>query len=571
MNRLASRRGAALAAAFLLAVLPAFAGHAGEATKAKRHMVAAANPLAVEAGLAMLRRGGSAIDAAIAAQMVLNLVEPQSSGIGGGAFIVYYNARTRTTTTFDGRETAPRAAKPERFLGPDGKPVNFVQAVVGGLSVGTPGLLRALERAHAEYGQLEWSQLFEPAIELAERGFAVSPRLSKMLAEENFFDASPAARAYFYAPDGQPWPAGHVLKNPALARTLRQVAELGVDWFYRGEFAQHIVEAVAGAANPGDLSLDDLRSYRAEERAAVCGPYRVWVVCGMGPPSSGGLTVLQILGMLQRFDLKSMQPMSADSVHLIAEAMRLAYADRDVYIGDPDFIKVPAKGLIDPAYLAERGRAIVPGKAMDKAAPGEPPGRQAMDWGHDASPELPSTSHLSIVDTVGNAASMTTTIEAGFGSRVMVEGFLLNNELTDFSFTPLDGDKPVANRVEAHKRPRSSMSPSLVFDRDGKLVMVVGSPGGSAIINYVVKTLIGVLDWGLDIQKAIELPNFGNSNGPTELEMGTAAEALKPALEAMGHKVSVVEFTSGLHGIVLTPAGLIGGADPRREGVAEGD
>jgi len=560
------------AAVLSLTLAGAAPAHAAEPAAAKRQMAIAANPLAAEAGRQILRQGGSALDAAIAMQMVLNLVEPQSSGIGGGAFIVHYDAAARRTATYDGRETAPAAAKPDRFIGPDGKPLPFRQAVAGGLSVGVPGVLRALELAHKAHGKLEWAKLFEPAIRLSAQGFAVSPRLSILLGEEKALRDHPQARAYFYAPDGAPWPPGHVLKNPDLARTLEAVARGGADAFYRGETARRIAAAVKGAAkNPGDLTEADIAAYRAVERAPVCGPYRVWLVCGMGPPSSGGLTVLQILGMLQRFALKAMKPMSAEAVHVIAEAMRLAYADRGLYMADADFVKVPAKGLVDPAYLAGRAALIVPGNAFDKAEPGEPPGREARLWGRDASPELPSTSHLVAVDARGNAVSMTTTIEDGFGARLMVDGFLLNNELTDFSFQPTDNGKPVANRVEGRKRPRSSMSPTLVFDRGGRLVMAVGSPGGSAIINYVAKTVIGVLDWGLDIQAAIELPNFGSRGGAAELEKGTAAEALKPALEAMGHKVAAVTFTSGLHGIVLAPSGLWGGADPRREGVALGD
>lgn len=560
-------------ALFTLAV-PAPLGpvRAGEPATAKRHMVAAAHPLAVDAGLAMLRRGGSAIDAAVAVQMVLTLVEPQSSGLGGGAFIVHYSAAGKAATTYDGRETAPAAATPERFLGPDGKPLPFRQAVAGGLSVGVPGVLRALELAHKSHGKLAWADLFQPAIELARQGFPVSPRLSAALADEKALRDDAAARAYFYAPVGTAWPAGHVLKNPDLARTLDVVARGGADAFYRGPLAQRIAATVRGAAkNPGDLTEADLAAYRAKERPAVCGPYRVWVVCGMGPPSSGGLTVLQILGLVQRFDLKAMGPMSAEAVHVIAEAMRLAYADRGLYMADGDFVKVPVKGLVDPAYLSERAKLIAPGKAMEKVDPGEPPGREARLWGRDASPELPSTSHIAVVDASGNAATMTTTIEDAFGARLMVDGFLLNNELTDFSFRPVDDGKPVANRVEGLKRPRSSMSPTLVFDRDGKLLLALGSPGGSAIINYVAKALIGVLDWGLDVQAAIDLPNFGNRGGPTELEKGTSAEALKPALEAMGHKIAVIPFVSGLQGIALGNAGLAGGADPRREGVARGD
>ncbi|MCC7048482.1 MAG: gamma-glutamyltransferase [Alphaproteobacteria bacterium] len=547
------------------------------AVKAERFMLAAANPLAADAGAAMLRRGGSVIDAAIAAQLVLNLVEPQSSGIGGGAFILYYDAASRTTTSFDGRETAPAAARPDRFLGADGQPMKFMEAVIGGRSVGVPGLLRALELAHKLHGKLPWEALFQPAVELSAKGFAVSPRLNTLLAAEKALGKVEPANAYFYRPDGSPWPVGHILVNKPLAEVLGAIARDGADAFYRGDIARDIVATIALApANPGDMTMADLAGYRAVERPPVCGPYRIWVVCGMGPPSSGGLTVLQILGMLQEFDLKALKPLSAEAVHLMAEAMRLAYADRGLYMADADFVKVPAKGLVDPDYLTSRAALIQPGKAMAKAEPGQPPQKDTRvlpaDRGRDDSLELPSTSQISAVDAEGNAIAMTTTIEDQFGSRLMVHGFLLNNELTDFAFSPTDHGRPVANRIEARKRPRSSMSPTLVFDRDGRLVMTVGSPGGSAIINYVVKTIVAVLDWGMDIQQAIALANVGSRGGATELEKGTEAEALKPALEAMGHKVAVLEFTSGTQGIVRGAGGtLTGGADPRREGVARGD
>lgn len=546
------------------------------AARAAKFMVAAANPLAVDAGVAVLRQGGGAIDAAIAAQLVLNLVEPQSSGIGGGAFILHYDAASRTTTSYDGRETAPAAATADRFLGPDGKPMRFLEAAVGGRSVGVPGLLRALERAHRHHGRLPWETLFEPAIRLADKGFPVSPRLNALLAAEKALPGIEPANAYFYRPDGTPWPVGHVLANKPFAAVLDTIAREGADAFYKGDVARDIVATVTQApANPGDLTLADLAAYRAVERPPVCGPYRVWVVCGMGPPSSGGLTVLQILGMLQEFDLKALKPLSAEAVHLMAEAMRLAYADRALYMADADFVTVPVKGLIDPDYLKERAALIRPGRAMGKAAAGAPPQKDTRvapaGWGADDSLELPATSHISVVDAEGNAVAMTTTIEDQFGSRLMVHGFLLNNQLTDFAFSPTDGGRPVANRIEPRKRPRSSMAPALVFDREGRLVMALGSPGGSAIINYVVKTIVAVLDWGLDIQQAIALPNVGSRGGATELEKGTEAEALKPALEAMGHEVALVVFTSGTQGIVVGPGGLVGGADPRREGVARGD
>ena len=539
---------------------------------ARLDMVAAANPLAAEAGRAILRAGGSAIDAAITTQMVLNLVEPQSSGIGGGAFILYWSNADRRVQSFDGRETAPAAASPSRFLGADGKPLPFMTAVVGGKSVGVPGTLRALALAHARHGRLPWAKLFEPAIRLADQGFAISPRLHDMLAKETHLAAAEPARSYFYSDDGKPKPVGTVLRNPDLARVLRGIAENGPDFFYKGAIARDIVSTVAHAPGiPGDLTETDLARYRAKERPPVCGAYRRFRVCGMGPPSSGGVAVLQILGLLQRFDLGRMKPMSPDGFHLFAEASRLAYADRDRYLADSDFLPVPVQGLIDPAYLAGRSRLIDIGRDMGHADPGTPRTRHALLRGDNDGHDLPSTSHLSIVDRWGDAVAMTTTIENEFGSRLMVDGFLLNNELTDFSFQPEIDGKPVANRVEAGKRPRSSMAPTFVFGPDGKLLLVVGSPGGSEIINYVAETLIAVLDWGYDIQSAVSLLHVSNRNGPTEIEPGPGAEQLADTLRARGHTVVLRPFDSGLHAILRTREDLEGGADPRREGVALGD
>ena len=539
---------------------------AGTATK---DMVAAANPLAAQAGREILAAGGSAVDAAIAVQLVLNLVEPQSSGIGGGAFMVFWDGTTMTT--LDGREMAPAAAKPERFLGPDGKPMKFYDAVVGGRSVGVPGTVRLLETAHRNWGKLSWPQVIEPAARLAEDGFTISPRLNGLLTQEKFLQNDPVARAYFYEADGKPKAVGTVLKNPAFAKTLRTIADKGADAFYTGEIAQDIVTTVTGhPTNPGDMTLDDLKAYKVQERDAVCGPYRVYRICGMGPPSSGQVAVQQIMGVLETQDMASLKP-GPDAVHWIAEAGRLAYADRALFLADPAFVNVPVKGLTDPGYIKSRAGLVDPNKSMGKAKPGDPPFQKTFLWGPSEGVEF-GTSHISIVDRNGNAVSMTTTIEDGFGARLMTKsGFLLNNELTDFSFAATEDDKPIANRVEAGKRPRSSMAPTIVLDGSGKLYAVVGSPGGSLIINYVAKTLVGILDWKLDPQVAADLPNVGSRNGPTELEAGTEAEAWKAGLEAKGHEVKLIEQNSGIHVIVVTPAGLVGGADSRREGVAIGN
>lgn len=553
---------------------PAPEGATGRAVRttqeATRYMVAAANPLAAEAGREMLRAGGSAVDAAIAAQLVLNLVEPQSSGIGGGAFLVHWDARKREVDTLDGRETAPAAATPTRFMAADGKPMPFYTAVVGGRSVGVPGTPQLLGEAHERWGRLQWRRLFEPAIRLAENGFVVSPRLAGLLAQEKFLSSNPRAKALYY-PDGKPLEAGVTLKNPALARTFRVLAEQGPQAFYTGEIAEDIVATVQGhPTNPGDMTLGDLQRYRVVEREPVCGRYRAFRVCGMGPPSSGAVAVQQMLGVLEG------QPMArlrgADAAHWFAEAGRLAFADRALYLGDPAFVSVPVEGLIDPAYVKSRAALANPDRSMGKAKAGEPPMRKTDLLLAPSDGIEHGTSHISVVDAEMNAVSMTTTIEDGFGSRLLTEGgFLLNNELTDFNFAPTDDGKPVANRVEPGKRPRSSMAPTIVFDAFGRLYAVTGSPGGSQIIGFVGKTLVGLLDWKLDPQVAVDLPNMGSRNGPTELEAGTEAEAWKPALEAKGHEVKLLEMTSGIQAIVLAPGGFLGGADSRREGVAIGD
>jgi len=553
----------------LLLALAVPCAHAAE------YMVAAANPLAARAGLQILRDGGSALDAAIAVQMALNVVEPQSSGIGGGAFLLHWDAAANAISAYDGRETAPAAARPDRFLRPDGAPMGLGEAIASGRSVGVPGVLRMLKLAHERHGILPWHELFQPAIRLAEEGFEVSPRLHRLIAADPLLRHNAAARAFFFLPDGRALPAGTRLKNPELAEVLRRIADEGPDAFYAGDIAREIVAAAAAPdryGRAGDLATGDLANYRAIERDAVCGGYRGHRICGMPPPSSGGVGVLAMLGILERFPLARLRAGSAEFVHLFAEAGRLAYADRDHYVGDPDFVGVPTAGLVDPAYLRERSKLIRRGRSMGHAAPGTPPGARAA-LGADATVQAGGTSHLSIVDADGNAVAMTTSIESAFGSRLFVRGFLLNNELTDFSFAPGEPGRPAANRVEGGKRPRSAMAPTFVFarGRDDRLLLAAGSAGGPSIINYVAKLLVGVLDWKLGVQDAIAAPNVGSRNGDTELEQGSAAEALAPALRALGHPVSVHAMVSGSQAILVAPGGLQGGADPRREGVALGN
>lgn len=557
---------------------------------ASKHMAAAANPLAAAAGREMLRQGGSAIDAAIAMQAVLTLVEPQSSGIGGGALIVLWDGKN--VRTYDGRETAPAGATEKLFLQADGQPMPFTQAQIGGRSVGTPGVLRALELAHQKHGRLPWAKLFEPAIKLAEQGFAISPRLNQLIASDSSMQRSPDMMAYFMNADGSPKAVGTLLKNPALAAVLKRIANEGPDALYKGPIAEEIVAKVQGHKNPGSLSLNDLQGYKAKERAPLCTDYKRWQVCGMPPPSSGGIAVAQILGTLQaletrdpRFALAPLKPLKTtkpagiepapEAVHLISEAERLAYADRAQYVADTDFVPVPVKGLVDPAYLASRA-ALIGDRSMGTAKPGTPPGIQVA-YAPDRSPLRISTSQVVAVDDEGGAVSMTTTVEAAFGSHLMVQGFMLNNQMTDFSFIPEENGQKVANRVEPGKRPRSSMAPTLIFDRqNGEFLATVGSPGGSQIIEYVAKSTIGLLDWNLDPQAAISLPNFGSRNGPTELEQGQFSTALIQALKDKGHAVNEIDMTSGTQAIVRVKdaqgkASLAGGADPRREGEALGD
>ena len=566
----------------------------------KTFAIAAANPLAADAGYQILKAGGTAIDAAVAVQMVLSLVEPQSSGLGGGAFLLH--AHGNRVEAFDGRETAPAAVDENLFIGTNGKPLPFYEAVVGGRSVGTPGAVRMLEMAHQQYGRLPWARLFVPAIRLAENGFQVSARLNTLLKDDKYLRADPLAAAYFYRTDGSPVEVGSTLRNPALAEVLRQIAAGGSSALLGGPVARSIVSKVQShPTNPGKLALSDLAAYRPQKREPICLDYaareKAYRICGMPPPSSGAITVGQILGILGNTSAATL-PLasgmggvpgtvaptpSADWLHLYTEASRLAFADRAQYLGDPDFVQPPGgnwMSLLAPAYLSERAKLIQPaGPSMKTAQPGAP---GAFKSAYGRMPDQPEygTSHLSIIDGYGNALAMTTTIEDAFGARLMTDGgtgkaggFLLNNELTDFSFAPSDAEgKPVANRVQPGKRPRSSMAPVLVFDKNsGQLLMAGGSVGGAFIIHDTAKMLYGTLNWGLNVQQAIDLPNFGSLGGPSLLEENRFAPPTLAALRARGAEVREIKTTSGLHVIQKTPQGFFGGADPRREGVVMGD
>lgn len=564
--------------------------------------VAAANPLATDAGYQILKAGGSAIDAAIAVQMVLSLVEPQSSGIGGGAFLLHYNGKA--VEAFDGRETAPAAADEKLFIGADGKPMAFYEGVVGGRSVGVPGTVSMLELAHKQYGKLSWAQLFVPAITLAEGGFKVSARLNALLKTEQHLKKDPVAAAYFYKANGEALEAGFTLRNQPLADVLKNIATSGSKGLLEGEVAQAIVSKVQShPSNPGKLSLADMAGYQAKKREPICHDYtaraRDYRICGMPPPSSGAIAIGQILGILNNTSAATLPLQtdvglmggtsgstgaapSAEWLHLYTEASRLAFADRAQYLGDPDFVQPPGgnwMSLLAPDYLAERAKLIQQqpgGQSMKTAKPGVP-GTVKTAYGPMREQPEYGTSHISIVDRYGNAIAMTTTIEDAFGARQMVNGFLLNNELTDFSYAPTDAEgRPVANRVQAGKRPRSSMAPTLVFDKaTGQLVMSGGSPGGALIIHYTAKTLYGVLNWGLNAQQAIDLPNFGSLNGPTLLEEKRFAPATVEAVRTRGAEVREINMTSGLQAIARGQAHgkplWLGGADPRREGVVMGE
>ena len=569
----------------------------------KKFAVAAANPLATDAGYQILKAGGSAVDAAIAVQMVLGLVEPQSSGIGGGAFLLHHDGKA--TEAFDGRETAPAGVDENLFM-KDGKPLPFYEGVVGGRSVGVPGIVRMLEAAHRQHGKLPWATLFEPAIALAEGGFNISPRLNTLVKADAHLKKDPTATAYFFKSDGDPRDAGVNLRNQPFADVLKRIATEGSKAMHEGPIAQAIVDKVQKHPdNPGKLTMADMASYQPKKREALCTDYSAkgkdYRLCGFGPPSSGAIAVGQILGILGHTTAASIAPVpspdgkgvmpAAQWLHLYTEASRLAFADRAQYVGDPDFVPAPDgklggnwASMLAPAYLAERAK-LIGDQSMKTGQPGKPAGAP-IAFGMPAEQPEYGTSHISIVDGYGNALSMTTTIEDAFGSRQMVNpgsnsasgannvgGFMLNNELTDFNYAPNDAEgKPTANRVQPGKRPRSSMSPTLVFDKaTGQVVISGGSPGGALIIHYTAKTLYGVMNWGLNTQQAINLPNFGTTGAPTLLEEKRFPAATVEFLKAKGHEVREQAMTSGLQAIERTPSGLFGGADPRREGVVRGD
>jgi gamma-glutamyltranspeptidase / glutathione hydrolase len=556
--------------AFLLIVLASCTAPALKAPPAAiaRGAISAADPRAAEAGREILAAGGSAADAAIAVALALTVVEPQSSGIGGGGFLVYHDEAAGRIASYDGREEAPSAASPTLLLGPDGKPLPFSQAQPGGKSVGVPGNFRMFALAHQRHGKLPWARLFEPAIRLASEGFAITPRMHRALTDATSEAGLSAwGRQQFYGADGQPKPAGTLLRNPDLAELLASVAERGADHFYTGPPARAIVQTVTGSRlNPSAMTVGDVAAYDAKERPVLCGTYRGHRVCGMGPPSSGATTVFAILKQLERFDLQALGPDSPLAWHLIAESMRLAYADREAYLGDPDFVRVPTAGLMDAAYLAQRSQLISPERALASVAAGRPPGAPRLAVAADG--EVPSTSHMVAVDRFGNVASLTSTIESAFGSGLTVNGYFLNNELTDFSFVPSVNGVPVPNRVEGGKRPRSSMSPTIVYGPDGEVRIALGAAGGTTIIAQVAKALIGVIDWGLTAQQALALPQIIGIGNEARIERGTALEQMAPALIALGQRVRPVAPGYKANAVERVNGRWAGAADPRSEGVA---
>lgn len=535
---------------------------------ARHYMASAANPLAVKVGEQILAKGGSAVDAAIAMQLVLGLVEPQSSGIGGGLFLLHWDKQKNSLTSIDGRETAPAAAGPDLFV-QNGKLMSWREAFVGGKAVGVPGVIKALELAHQQHGVLPWAELFTPAIEIAEQGFTVSPRLAGLL-KANWnpgLDKFALSAAYFKT-EGQWLPAGFVRKNPDYAALLKKIAKQGSQAFYQGDNAKALVEAVQQAAvNAGNITLADVKAYQPKQREPLCIPYREFKICSMAPPSSGGLAVLQMMGMLSHYPLAKLKPNSVEAIHLISQAGKLAFADRERFAADPDFVKVPVQGLLAADYLKQRA-GLLTAPEGDAAVAGQPQGAEPLASGNAI--EFANTSHLSVVDSKGNAVSMTTSIENAFGSGLFVNGYLLNNQLTDFSLQAKVDGYWVANRVEAKKRPRSSMAPMMVFDKDGSLVYITGSPGGSRIINYVAQNLVAVLDWDMDAQQAANLPRFTHRNDGLVLEQNTNLSQLVPALSELGYKPKLADLNSGIHAVEIKKDRLEGAADPRREGIAAG-
>ena len=570
-----------IAAALAAVVLCGAAAQSAAPPRAETQLVVSANPHASRAGLEVLRAGGGAVDAAIAVQLVLTLVEPQSSGIGGGAFMLVYAAPeggdAAVITAYEGRETAPAAATPDMFLAANGRPDSFANVGVGGLAVGVPGALRMLELAHREHGRLPWAELFEPAIELAEAGFEVSPRLNGLLNGFRRFARGDDFRRYFFDESGAPRPVGYRLENPEYAATLRLLAAAGgAEPMHTGALAAAIAAEVRdNDVRPGRMTLEDLASYEATQSAPLCTPYREWRVCGPQLPSSGGVTTQQVLGILSHVELPDIATHPVQAIHVFAEANRLAFADRNLFLGDPRFVAAPVAALLDARYLRERASLIDPARALATVVPGAPLPAAAWNYASGVASERPSTSHFSIVDRYGDAVAMTTTVQGAFGSQLMVGGFILNNQLTDFDYVPTIDGKPVANRVEGGKRPLSSMAPTMLLDERSRPRLVVGSPGGTRIIGYVAQSIVGFADWGLDAQQAVSAPHFLAEEGPIEIEEGTPLAAHRQALEALGHRVVVNDMNSGLHAIAIdyTRRGrvLYGGVDPRREGAALGD
>jgi len=559
----------------LLIVASAFAATATAGELPGRHVIVATHKLATDAGLEMLRKGGSAVDAAVAAQAVMGLVEPQSSGLGGGTFLVLWNAKAKRVETYDGRETAPASATPDMFM-KDGKPMPYPEAVLGGRSVGIPGTIAVLALAHKEHGRLPWSTLFDPAIKLAEAGFPVGPRLAMLIERDQGIPLIAGTAAYF-RPNGKAPQVGDIIKNPDYAATLRDIAAKGADGFYKGRIADAIVNAVTTAQHSAvKFTHEDLASYKAKKRPPVCGTYRTYKLCTMGPPSSG-LTMLQSLKMMERFNVAKLEPGAAPSIHLMTEALRVAYADRGAYIADPDFVRVPTQGLLGPKYLANRSRVLSLEKIVDRTAikPGRPAGATLiLQQLSNPDRARPGTAHISLIDAQGNALAMTTTVEGPFGSRLMAGGFILNNQLTDFTFEPTTDGLRTANAAQAGKRPMSSMTPTIIFDKKGRVFAVLGSPGGARIIPYVTKAVMGLIDWNMSMAGAVALPNATGRGAPTEIEQGRTPEAVVEALRTLGHDVKVTDYgisVSGLNSIRVTKDGFDAAADPRREGTVGGD